>query len=73
MQQNLKSLLLPLLLSLLSGKDSESRQGGISMVGSFCGLSLSDEVCEIDLQDFTKTSEHIPLAIWEQVFSLQND
>ena len=73
LQSKLKSLLLPLLLSLLSAKDSESRIGGINMMGSFCGLCLSEEASEVDLEDFHKTSEHIPLAIWEQVFQLQND
>lgn len=72
-QQKVKSLLLPLLLSLLSAKDSESRAGGINMIGSFCGLCVSDEIIDIDLESFSKTSEHIPLAIWEQVFQLQND
>ncbi|OMJ85008.1 hypothetical protein SteCoe_13786 [Stentor coeruleus] len=73
LQAKVKSNLLPLLLSLLSAKDSESRVGGIFMLGSFCGLKISEDESEIDLQDFTKTSEHVPLAIWEQVFSLQND
>lgn len=73
MQAKVKSLMLPLLLSLLSAKDSESRAGAINMIGSFCGLMISEDVSEIDLEDFHMTSEYIPLAIWEQVFQLQNN
>ena len=73
LQSKVKSQLLPLLLSLLSAKDFESRMGGLQMIGAFCGLCLSEEVSILDVSDFQKHSEHIPLAIWEQVFSLQND
>jgi hypothetical protein len=73
LQSKVKSLLLPLLLSLLSAKDSESRMGGLLMIGSFCGLSISEDFSISDMSDFQKNSDHIPLAIWEQVFALQND
>lgn len=71
LQSKVKSLLLPLLLSLLSAKDAESRFGGLMMIGAFCGLNSSDD--EVELSDFQKNSEHIPMAIWEQVFTLQDD
>lgn len=70
LQSKVKSLLLPLLLSLLSAKDAESRLGGLIMIGSFCGLSHIEEP---EISELQKNSEHIPMAIWEQVFTLQDD
>jgi hypothetical protein len=71
-QAKLKSTLLPLLLSLLSSKESENRAGALNILGSFCGLS-SAKNDRISSESFKKHSEHIPIAIWEQVYHLQND
>lgn len=38
-QQGLTHLVLPMLHSLLSSKESESKAGGLNILGSFCGLS----------------------------------
>jgi hypothetical protein len=35
----LKQALHPLLMSLLSSKESESRAGALNILGSFCGLN----------------------------------
>jgi len=35
----LQSIVLPMLHSLLSSKESESKAGGLNILGSFCGLS----------------------------------
>lgn len=37
--RKLRHLVLPLLHSLLSSKESESKAGGLNILGSFCGLS----------------------------------
>ena len=38
-QNKLKEVVLPMLFSLLSSKESESKAGGLNILGSFCGLS----------------------------------
>jgi hypothetical protein len=38
-QGGLTHLVLPMLHSLLSSKESESKAGGLNILGSFCGLS----------------------------------
>ena len=38
-QTKLKEIVLPMLYSLLSSKESESKAGGLNILGSFCGLS----------------------------------
>lgn len=38
-QVRLKEIILPMLHSLLSSKESESKAGGLNILGSFCGLS----------------------------------
>ena len=38
-QQRIRNLYQPLLLALLSGKESESKAGGLNILGSICGLS----------------------------------
>lgn len=35
----LKQIILPMLYGLLSSKESESKAGGLNILGSFCGLS----------------------------------
>lgn len=37
--QKLKEIVIPMLNSLLSSKESESKAGGLNILGSFCGLS----------------------------------
>jgi hypothetical protein len=39
MQSKMKKLLFPLLSNLLSSKESESKVGGLNILGSFCGLN----------------------------------
>jgi len=41
--QKLKTFLHPLLMNLLSSKESESRAGALNILGSFCGLNMPDE------------------------------
>jgi len=38
-QSRLKEIVLPMLHALLSSKESESKAGGLNILGSFCGLS----------------------------------
>ena len=38
-QSRLKEIVLPMLFSLLSSKESESKAGGLNILGSFYGLS----------------------------------
>jgi hypothetical protein len=38
-QERLSHIVLPMLYSLLSSKESESKAGGLNILGSFCGLS----------------------------------
>lgn len=35
----IKTLVMPLLMNLLSSKESESKAGGLNILGSLCGLS----------------------------------
>ena len=53
-QQKLSSIVLPMLYQLLSSKESESKAGGLNILGSFCGLSY----------DFTKVKIHKHLAFF---------
>lgn len=71
----LKSLVLPLLMTLLSSKESESKAGGLNILGSFCGLSYDFTKVKIskNLEFFKRNSNFISLAIWQQVFDLQDD
>ena len=48
----LREIVLPMLYSLLSSKESESKAGGLNILGSFCGLSY----------DFTGVKIHKNLA-----------
>ena len=36
---SLRNIVLPMLMNLLSSKESESKAGGLNILGSFCGLS----------------------------------
>jgi hypothetical protein len=35
----IKQIILPMLYGLLSSRESESKAGGLNILGSFCGLS----------------------------------
>lgn len=64
-----------MLMSLLSSKESESKAGGLNILGSFCGLSYDFSKVKIskNLEFFKKNSSFISLAIWQLVFDLQDD
>jgi hypothetical protein len=61
-----------MLLSLLSSKESESKAGGLNILGSFCGLSYDFSKVKIskNLEFFKKNSNFISLGIWQLVFDL---
>ena len=63
----LKSFVLPLLMNLLSSKESESKAGGLNILGSFCGLSYDFTKVKIskNLEFFKRNSNFISLAIWK--------
>ncbi len=75
-RERLKAAVLPLLLSLLGSKESESKAGGLNILGSFCGLSY-DVPKQIRLGEcpnfFRRNSRFVSLAIWQKVFQLQED
>lgn len=64
--QKLKQIILPMLLSLLSSKESESKAGGLNILGSFCGLSYDFSKVKIskNLDFFKKNSNFVSLTIW---------
>ena len=68
---------MPLLMNLLSSKESESKAGGLNILGSLCGLSYDFTNPSYKIQDnlefFFRNSKHISLAIWQFVFDLQED
>jgi hypothetical protein len=53
-QSGLSQIVLPMLYSLLASKESESKAGGLNILGSFCGLSY----------DFTSVKIHKHLAFF---------
>jgi len=64
----MKSQVLPLLMNLLSSKESESKAGGLNILGSLCGLSydfsnLQYKICD-NLEFFKRNSKHVSLALW---------
>jgi hypothetical protein len=71
----LKQIVLPMLVNLLSSKESESKAGGLNILGSFCGLSYDFSAVKIskNLDFFRKNSQFISLSIWQLVFDLQDD
>mmetsp|Transcript_23109 Transcript_23109/g.22521 ORF Transcript_23109/g.22521 Transcript_23109/m.22521 type:complete len:136 (-) Transcript_23109:1302-1709(-) len=77
-QSKVKKTLLPLLSNLLNSKENESKAGGLNVLGAFCGLGhdfsqiLEFKVTE-NLNVFRKNSVFVSLAIWQQVFNLQDD
>lgn len=64
-----------MLESLLSSKESESKAGGLNILGSFCGLAYDFSKVKIskNLEFFRKNSSSISLKIWQLVFDLQED
>ena len=64
-----------MLINLLSSKESESKAGGLNILGSFCGLSYDFSKVKIskNLEFFKKNSDFISLSIWQLVFNLQDD
>ena len=55
----LKSLVLPLVNSLLNSKESESKAGGLNILGAICGLGL-----DLGLSTYSrhfKLQDYIPL------------
>jgi|LauGreDrversion4_2_1035121.scaffolds.fasta_scaffold07160_6 hypothetical protein len=71
----LQQIVLPMLMNLLSSKESESKAGGLNILGSFCGLSYDFSAVKISksLDFFRKNSKFISLSIWQLVFDLQDD
>lgn len=61
-----------MLMSLLSSKESESKAGGLNILGSFCGLSYDFSKTKIskNMEFFKKNSQFISLSIWKLVFDL---
>jgi hypothetical protein len=59
-----------MLQSLLSSKESESKAGGLNILGSFCGLSYDFAGVNINkhLQFLQRNSKFVSLPIWKLVF-----
>ena len=64
-----------MLLTLLSSKESESKAGGLNILGSFCGLSYDFTKIKIskNMEFFKKNSQFVSLSIWQLVFDLMDD
>ena len=64
-----------MLLSLLSSKESESKAGGLNILGSFCGLSYDFTKVKISkhLDFFKKNSSFVSMQVWQMVYDLQED
>ena len=64
-----------MLYSLLSSKESESKAGGLNILGSFCGLSYDFTQVKINkhIAFFQRNSQFVSLQIWKLVFNLQDD
>lgn len=71
----LREIVLPMLYSLLSSKESESKAGGLNILGSFCGLSYDFTGVKINkhLQFLQRNSKFISLPVWRLVYNLQDD
>ena len=71
----LKSIILPMLYGLLSSKESESKAGGLNILGSFCGLSYDFSAVNIQKYRhfFQRNSTFVSLPIWRLVYELQDD
>ena len=64
-----------MLSALLSSKESESKAGGLNILGSFCGLSYDFSQVKINqnLAFLQRNSDFISLPIWRLVYQLQDD
>ena len=71
----LRDIVLPMLYQLLSSKESESKAGGLNILGSFCGLSYDFTGVKINkhLQFLQRNSKFISLPVWKLVYNLQDD
>ena len=76
-QKKIQTLVLPLLNDLLSSRESESKAGGLNILGSFCGLSydFTNPFYNIseNLDFFNRNTKYVSLPIWQYVFDLQED
>ena len=74
-QTGLASIVLPMLNSLLASKESESKAGGLNILGSFCGLSYDFSEVKINkhLAFFQRNSKFVSYQIWQLVYNLQDD
>ena len=68
----LRQYVIQMMLNLLSSKESESKAGGLNILGSICGLSYDFTKIKIqkNLEFFMRNSEFISLPIWQLVFDL---
>jgi len=66
----LKEIVLPMLYTLLSSKESESKAGGLNILGSFCGLSYDFTSIKVHkhLGFFLRNSTFVGLPIWKLVY-----
>ena len=75
--QKIKRLVLPLLVDLLSSRESESKAGGLNILGSLWGLSydFTNPWYRINdnLEFFKRNTKYVSLPIWQYVFNLQED
>ena len=73
--QKLRQFVIPMMLNLLSSKESESKAGGLNILGSICGLSYDFSKVKISrsIDFFKRNSEFVSLPIWQLVFDLQDD
>ena len=71
----LRQIILPMLYQLLSSKESESKAGGLNILGSFCGLSFDFTGVKINkhMQFLQRNSKFVSLPIWKLVYNLQDD
>lgn len=74
-QASLTELILPMLSSLLGSRESESKAGGLNILGSFCGLSYDFASVKIQkhLGFFQRNSQFVSYQIWQLVYNLQDD
>ena len=71
-QAGLSQIVLPMLYGLLGSKGSESKAGGLNILGSFCGLSYDYSSVKINkhLAFFQRNSNFVSNQIWKLVFGL---
>lgn len=64
-----------MLHSLLSSKESESKAGGLNILGSFCGLSYDFTQVRVNkhLGFFQRNSQFVSYQVWKLVWQLQDD